>query len=120
MPSGEALEEQSLIGWHLQGEDGLLTGRAGHGHPSPVGQGNMFDNGQSQTRAANLAAAAGIDPVKPFKDPRQVFRGDARALVPHPDNDLRAFPTRGEVRPEKGQTPNFPSAIDILFDVFIL
>ena len=52
----------------------------------------MFDNGQSQTRAADRTAAAGIDPVKPFKDPRQVFRRDARALVPDPDNYLGAFP----------------------------
>ena len=57
-----------------------------------MGQGNMFDNGQPQTRATDLAAAAGINPVKPLKDPGQVFRGDARALVPDPDNYLGSFP----------------------------
>ena len=52
----------------------------------------MFDNGQPQTRAADLAATAGIHPVKPFKDPREMFQGDARPLVPYPDNYLGAFP----------------------------
>jgi hypothetical protein len=48
----------------------------------------MLDDGQPQSGAADLAAAAGIDPVKPFKDPGQVFRGNTGSAVPHPDEDL--------------------------------
>ena len=41
-----------------------------------------------KTGAAHLAAATGINPIKPFKQPGKMFHGNAPTLVPHPNQDF--------------------------------
>src|ERR1044072_9277478 len=51
----------------------------------------MLDDGEAEAGAADLAAAAGIDPVEALGQPRHVLGGDSFALVDHAEAE--------EVRP---------------------
>src|SRR5262245_39407869 len=46
----------------------------------------MFNNGQAEARAANLACPAPIRTVEPFEDPRLMFGKDALARIGNTDN----------------------------------
>src|SRR6266851_7165812 len=43
----------------------------------------MFDDGQADPGAAQLAGARGVDPVEPFGQPWQVLARDALAVIAH-------------------------------------
>lgn len=46
---------------------------------------NVFDDGESEARAAALAAAFNVDPVKPFGETRQIGTLNAGAEIAHLD-----------------------------------
>ena len=56
--------------------------------------GNVLDDGKSKSRAAEGAASSLVDAVEPLKEPRQVFFGNADAVVGHADKDV--FPARAD------------------------
>jgi len=74
-----------LIFGQMDGKGTSLAGCAFHGYLSAVGLGDVFDNGKPQAGAAQLATAGFIDPIKSFKQPGQVFFGNANALVCNDD-----------------------------------
>ena len=43
----------------------------------------MFDDGQAEPRAAQLAGTRSVNPVKPFGQPGQVLARDAFAVIAH-------------------------------------
>src|SRR6185436_9469108 len=47
----------------------------------------MLDDGEAEPGAADLAAAAGIDPVEALGQPRDMLGGDALAPVDHAEAD---------------------------------
>src|SRR3977135_4281494 len=49
--------------------------------PAAMARDNMFHDGKTKPRPALGPALAGIDPVKPFGQSRQMFRRDPRAMV---------------------------------------
>ena len=57
-------------------------------HIAAVSLGDVFDDGQAQAGAAELATARLVHPVEPFEQPGEVFFGDAHALVGESDLDL--------------------------------
>ncbi len=56
---------------------------------SAVRQHNVFDNGQSQPRAARLARTRLVDAVKTLEDALEVLGGDAGTEILHAEFDLR-------------------------------
>ena len=52
----------------------------------------MLDDGQSQTRAADLFGVALIHPVEPFKHPVLVLGGDANARILDLNHGLMLLP----------------------------
>ncbi len=54
---------------------------AGDIQPPAMTFDDVLDDGQAKAGAAARAATAGIDPVKAFRQARNVFGGDAVALV---------------------------------------
>ena len=66
----------------MQGHEGAegraLPRLALDGEPSAVAQHDVLDDGEPEPRTADLAADRGIDAVEALRQPRQVFRRDAR------------------------------------------
>ena len=51
----------------MDGEDASLAGFALNGDASSVCLGNVFDDGESESCTAKLAAPSFVDPVKPLE-----------------------------------------------------
>ena len=90
-----------MNGWHLimtvlertfyrqiEGEGAALSQLAVDGDIAAVGLGDMFDDGQPQAGAAELAAARLVHPVEPFEQTGEMLFGDAHALVLEADLDF--------------------------------
>ena len=50
--------------------------------------GDVFDDRQTQTRTAHIAAAGFVHPVEAFEQPRQMLLSNADAMVLNADNQL--------------------------------
>ena len=68
----------------MQREDTALIERTLYRRAAPVGLGNVLDDRQTQSRAAELSAAGLVDPIEPLEEPRQVLRADPAAVVAVP------------------------------------
>src|SRR4051794_32878904 len=64
---------------------------------------DMLDDGEAKPGSALGAAAAGVDAVKAFGEARDMFRGDAFALVAHPQVDGLALRRGGHGDPPAGE-----------------
>ncbi len=53
-----------------------------------MGLSNVFDDRQSQTGSAHVAAAGFVRPVEAFEEPRQMLLGNTDAVVLNTDNHL--------------------------------
>jgi hypothetical protein len=51
--------------------------------------GNVFHNGQSETRSPQLPAAAGIDPIESFENPWQMAGFNSPAVILHFEDHFR-------------------------------
>ena len=69
------------LNWQVDNKRAALAASACHGDITAMRPGNMFDNGKLQTRAAHCAAAGLVHAVKPLEQPRQMFFGNAHALI---------------------------------------
>src|SRR5271154_3393494 len=65
--------------------------------PAAMARDDMFHDGKTKPRAALGPALAGIDPVKPFGQPRQMFRRDPRAMVADAQNTLVRLGRKGNL-----------------------
>src|SRR4051794_12967698 len=72
-------------------ERGPLVNLAGGGDASPQGLNEMLDNAQTKPRAPQFPAAGLVHAIKPFKNTRQVFFGNASTGVRHFEQILVAL-----------------------------
>ena len=68
-------------------EDASLAESAFHACPSAVGLGDMLDDCQSQSGAAQFSAARFVHSIKSLEDPRQMFPADPASVVAHLNYD---------------------------------
>jgi hypothetical protein len=59
--------------------------------------GDVLDDREAEARAAHFAAAAAVDAVEALEDARDVFGGDADAVVADFDEGVLAAGARGDV-----------------------
>src|ERR1700688_4824423 len=65
--------------------------------PAAMARDDMFHDGETKPGAALGPALAGIDPVKTFGQPWQMFRRDPRAMVPDAQNALVRLGRKGNL-----------------------
>src|ERR1700730_16309246 len=65
--------------------------------PAAMAGDDMLHDGETTPRAAFGPALAGIDPVKSFGQPRQMFRRDPRAMVADAQNTLARLGRKGNL-----------------------
>src|SRR6202048_4421677 len=65
--------------------------------PAAMARDDMFHDGETKPGAALGPALAGIDPVKTFSQPRQMFRRDPRAMVADAQNTLVRLGRKGNL-----------------------
>ena len=63
--------------------------------PAAMARDDMFHNRETKPGASLGPALAGIDPVKPFGQPWQMFGCDPRAMVTNTKNALAQLGRRG-------------------------
>lgn len=76
----------------MDGKPTSLSQHTFHGNMAAMGLGDVFDNGQAETGAAQLAAARLVHPVESLKQPGQVLLGNSAALVFDADDHLGIIP----------------------------
>ena len=69
----------------MDGKHTSLSEGALHGDIAAVSLGDVFDDGKAQSGTAQVTAAGFVHPIKSFKQPGQVFFGNADTLVPDAD-----------------------------------
>ena len=68
-------------------EHRALPGLAFDHHAAAVAVQDMFDKGQTEACSPFVAAFGFIGSIKPFRQTRQMFGGDAGAEIPHHQHD---------------------------------
>jgi hypothetical protein len=67
--------------WEVYGKCTPLARGTFHRDIAPMGLDDMFDNGKTQSRAAQFTTPPFVDPVEPFKEPGEVFRSYAAPMI---------------------------------------
>lgn len=73
----------------MDGECTALARRALCGDRSPVGVGDVLDNGQSEARSPQFSASGPVDAVESLEYPREMLGCNATAGVSHMYDNTR-------------------------------
>lgn len=67
--------------WEVYGKCTPLARGTFHRDIPPMGLDDMFDNGETQSRAAQLSAPPLVDPIEPLEEPGEVLWGYAAPMI---------------------------------------